>query len=77
MAMPSRRYSKRRKVCRFCADKSLEISYKNVDMLREFLTERRRMIPRRMSGNCAKHQRILAREIKVARNMALIPFTPD
>jgi len=70
MAMPSRRYSKRRKVCRFCADKSLE-------MLREFLTERRRMIPRRMSGNCAKHQRILAREIKVARNMALIPFTPD
>lgn len=65
----------RRKVCRFCADSSLEIDYKDFKMLRLFTTERGKIVPRRISGNCAKHQRKLTVEIKRARNIALLPFT--
>lgn len=65
----------RRKVCRFCADSSLRINYKDVRTLRLFTTERGKIIPRRISGNCAKHQRMLTVEIKRARNIALLPFT--
>ncbi len=64
----------RRKYCRFCADKSLEISYKNPKTLKSFLTERGKIIPRRISGTCAKHQRLLTREIKRARTIALLPY---
>ena len=67
-----RRYSK--KVCRFCKGQISEISYKDVDKLLRFTTERGKIIPRRLSGNCAKHQRMLAREIKIARVLALLPF---
>lgn len=67
-----KRYSK--KVCRFCKGQISEISYKDVDKLLRFTTERGKIIPRRLSGNCAKHQRMLAREIKIARILALMPF---
>ncbi len=65
----------RRKVCRFCTDKKLEIDYKNAKVLRYFITERGKIIPRRISGNCAKHQRQITTAIKRARNIALLPFT--
>jgi small subunit ribosomal protein S18 len=65
----------KRKVCRFCTDKKLEIDYKNPKILRFFITERGKIIPRRISGNCAKHQRQITIAIKRARNIALLPFT--
>jgi small subunit ribosomal protein S18 len=65
----------RRKICRFCADSSIVIDYKDSRALRMFTTERGKIIPRRISGNCAKHQRMLTTAIKRARNMALLPFT--
>ncbi len=64
----------RRKVCRFCADSSLEIDYKDAKNLRYFITERGKIIPRRISGTCAKHQRALMRAIKRARTIALLPY---
>ena len=63
------------KVCRFCADPSLKIDYKEPKTLAVFTSERGKIIPRRISGNCAKHQRVLAVAIKRARNIALLPFT--
>jgi len=65
----------RRKVCRFCADKSLAIDYKDHRTLRHFITERGKILPRRITGTCAKHQRRLTTAIKQARIMALLPFT--
>jgi small subunit ribosomal protein S18 len=65
----------RRKVCRFCTDKKLEIDYKDPKTLRYFITERGKIIPRRISGNCAKHQRQVTEAIKRARNIAILPFT--
>ncbi|MDY6878893.1 MAG: 30S ribosomal protein S18 [Desulfatiglans sp.] len=70
-----RRFYHRRKVCKFCADSSLVIDYKDAKTLRHFTTERGKIIPNRISGNCAKHQRMLALAIKRARNVALLPFT--
>lgn len=65
----------RRKVCRFCADKTLKIDYKDVKTLSQFVTERGKMTPSRITGNCARHQRILTTAIKRARSIALLPFT--
>ena len=65
----------RHKVCRFCADSSLNIDYKDYSMLRYFVTERGKIIPRRISGKCARHQRKITAAIKRARSIALIPFT--
>ncbi len=70
-----RRTFHRRKICRFCADKSLKIEYKDSRSLRFFTTERGKIIPRRISGNCAKHQRELTVAIKRARKIALLPYT--
>ncbi len=70
-----RRFFKHRKVCRFCVDSSLKIDYKNVELLQNFLTERAKMVPRRITGNCAKHQREITNAIKRARQMALLPYT--
>ncbi len=70
-----RRPFHRRKVCRFCADGTLAIDYKEIKTLRYFTTERGKITPRRISGNCAKHQRMLTTAIKRARAMALIPFS--
>ncbi|MCY6958191.1 MULTISPECIES: 30S ribosomal protein S18 [Clostridium] len=68
---------RRKKVCAFCAEKSTGIDYKDVNKLRKYITERGKILPRRISGNCAKHQRELTTSIKRARNMALLPFTTD
>ena len=65
----------RRKVCKFCADSSLGINYKDPRTLRYFTTERGKITPSRISGNCAKHQRELALAIKRARKIALLPYT--
>ena len=67
----------RRKVCRFCAHPDLELSYKQPLTLNQFLTDRGKIVPCRISGTCAPHQRQLAREIKRARNVALLPFTSN
>lgn len=71
----SRRTFTRAKMCRFCADGDADLDYKDVKTLRIFLTERHKIIPRRISGNCAKHQRSLCTEIKRARHLAFLPFT--
>jgi small subunit ribosomal protein S18 len=74
-AMKGRRRSfRRRKVCAFCVEKVTTIDYKNVSRVRKFLSERGKIVPRRQSGNCAKHQRILCTAIKRAREMALVPY---
>ncbi len=65
----------RPRVCRFCADKKLSIDFKDAKVLTSFTTERGKLIPRRISGNCAKHQREVTLAIKRARIMSLIPFT--
>lgn len=65
----------RKKVCRFCADRNIKVDYKEVNVLKPYLTERAKIIPRRISGNCAIHQREVASAIKRARILALLPFT--
>ncbi len=67
----------RRKVCQFCVDHVDHIDYKDVPKLRKFITERGKILPRRISGTCAKHQRTLTGAIKRSRNIALLPFTTD
>lgn len=68
---------RRRKVCRFCANPDLALSYKEHMTLNQFLTDRGKIVPSRISGTCAFHQRRLAIEIKRARNVALLPFTSN
>ena len=68
---------RRKKVCIFCADKVDFIDYKDSNKLRKFISERGKILPRRISGTCAKHQRELNTAIKRARNMALLPFVTD
>ena len=68
---------KRRKVCQFCVDKATEIDYKDTQKLRRFISERAKILPRRMTGVCAKHQRMLTTAIKRARHIALFPYTAD
>lgn len=65
----------RKKVCRFCADSKLAIEYKEPKSLRYFITETGKMIPQRISGNCARHQRAVAMAVKRARQLALMPYT--
>lgn len=65
----------RRKVCVFCADSAMKINYKDLRMLNHFITERGKILPRRISGTCAKHQRDLTTAINRARNIALLPFS--
>ncbi len=67
----------RRKVCSFCVDKIEFIDYKDVGRIRRFTNERGKILPRRMTGNCAKHQRQLSEAVKRARAIALLPFTVD
>ena len=64
-----------RKFCRFCADADLPLDYKRPDILRDYITERGKIIARRITGTCAKHQRLLSTEIKRARQMALLFYT--
>ncbi len=72
---PQKRLFSRRKVCRFCADKELAINYKDVKVLRNFVSERGKIIPRRIVGTCATHQRQLCEAIKRARQIALLPYS--
>ena len=65
------------KVCRFCEDKASKVDYKDERMLRRFVTERGKVIPRRMSGSCARHQRGLVTAIKRARNIAILPYAAE
>ncbi|HML94968.1 MAG: 30S ribosomal protein S18 [Candidatus Dadabacteria bacterium] len=69
-----RKYFARKKVCRFCTE-SLEMNYKNIDTLSRYITDRKKIVPKRNSGLCARCQRQLATEIKRARFMALLPYT--
>lgn len=71
------RVRKRKKVCSFCVDKVGQIDYKDTARLRRFLSERSKILPRRTTGTCAKHQRQLTEEIKKARHIALLPFVTD
>jgi len=64
----------RRKFCRFCSEKAEYIDYKNIKVLKSYLTERGKILPRRMTGNCAKHQRELTESINRARSIALLAF---
>jgi small subunit ribosomal protein S18 len=74
---PSRARKGRRKVCAFCVDKIEYIDYKDVGRLRRFLSERSKILPRRTTGTCAKHQRQLTEAIKRARHIALLPFSSE
>ena len=71
--MQQKRFQRRR-FCKFCSEKMEYIDYKNIKILRSYLTERGKILPRRMTGNCAKHQRELTESIKRARNIALLAF---
>jgi small subunit ribosomal protein S18 len=68
---------RRRKVCRFCLDKVDLIDFKDVKLLQSYVPERSKIMPRRISGSCAPHQRMLAEAIKRARNIALLPYAAD
>lgn len=72
---PQKRLFSRRKVCRFCTDKDVSIDYKDVKVLRNFVSERGKIIPRRIVGTCASHQRQLCEAIKRARQIALLPYS--
>lgn len=67
----------RKKVCAFCVEKSTEIDYKDVAKLRKFTSDRAKILPRRVTGTCARHQRELTTAIKRARQIALLPYTSD
>ena len=67
----------RKKVCYFTANKIEHIDFKDVDLLKRYITERGKILPRRITGNCAKHQRALTVAIKRARHIALMPYTVD
>ena len=73
----NRRSRGRKRVCSFCVDKVDSVNYKEVAKLRKYVSERGKILPRRISGNCAKHQRCLTDAIKKARIVALLPYTSD
>jgi len=68
---------RRKKVCQFCADKTETIDYKDVDKLRKYVTDRGKILPKRITGTCAIHQREVTKAIKRARIVALLPYTAD
>jgi len=74
---PKRRGRRKKRACAFCSDKINHIDYKDVPKLRKFVSERGKILPRRITGNCAKHQRKLTVSIKRSRHMALMAFTQD
>jgi small subunit ribosomal protein S18 len=67
----------KRKSCNFCADKALDISYRDVNRLKKYVSERGKIVPRRISGNCAKHQRLLTTAVKRARVIAFLPYVSE
>lgn len=77
MARGRKVFFRRRKVCKFCADKINYVDYKDMKLLSGFVPERAKILPRRISGTCARHQRMLQQAIKRARHIALLPYTTD
>jgi small subunit ribosomal protein S18 len=83
MATPAKKRAQKkerrpkRKICNFCVDKVSDINYKDVTRLRKFISERGKILPRRISGNCARHQRLLTVSVKRARIIAFLPFTSE
>lgn len=73
----SRVFKKRRKVCEFCERKAGEVDYKDVVTLKKFISEKGKILPRRATGTCAKHQRKVTEAVKRARNVALLPYTTN
>jgi len=71
---PQKRFFHKKKFCKFCNDSTLKIEYKKPEILREFLTERGKIMPRRITGTCARHQRQLTEAIKRARTIAFLPY---
>ncbi len=74
---PVRRYYSRPRFCQFCTDTSINLDYKNVELLKRYITADGKIRPRRQTGTCAKHQRELARAIKRARHIAFLPYTGE
>lgn len=77
MVMNKRKRRPRKKICNFCANKVEQIDYKDIQTLKKHVTERGKILPRRISGTCAIHQRQLTQSIKKARHMALLPYTVE
>ncbi|MCL2571152.1 MAG: 30S ribosomal protein S18 [Defluviitaleaceae bacterium] len=75
--MQKRRGRRKKRVCTFCADKITNIDYKEIGKLRKFVSERGKILPRRVTGNCAKHQRAMTMNVKRARHMALMVYTAE
>ncbi|MBI9044877.1 MAG: 30S ribosomal protein S18 [Anaerolineaceae bacterium] len=72
---PRSRFVARPKFCQFCSDKNIKIDYKNTELLSRYVTEDGKIRPRRQTGTCAKHQRVVAGAVKRARHIALLPYT--
>ncbi|NMB07967.1 MAG: 30S ribosomal protein S18 [Tissierellia bacterium] len=72
-----RRFRPRKRVCNFCQNKSEAIDYKDINKLNKYVTDRGKILPRRITGNCAKHQRELTTAVKRARQIALLPYSAD
>ena len=68
---------RRKKVCAFCASEAKAIDYKDVETLKNYISERGKILPRRVTGNCARHQRSITTAVKRARNIALLPYTVE
>ena len=75
--MKERRRGKPRKKCRLCAMKVKYIDYKNTSLMRDFMTDKGKIVPKRITGNCAKHQRMIKEAIQRARHVALLPYSKD
>ena len=67
----------RKKLCPLCSDKNFELDYKNADQLKKFINEKGKILPRRATGACAKHQRVITLAVKRARHIAILPYTQD
>lgn len=72
-----KRGRRKKRVCTFCAEKVNDVDYKDIPKLKKFVSERGKILPRRITGNCAKHQRVLTVAIKRARHVALMPYVQD
>jgi len=75
--VPKRRGRRKKRVCQFCVDKVTGIDYKDIAKLRKYVSERGKILPRRVTGNCAKHQRAMTMNVKRARHMALMVYTQE
>ena len=75
--MQARRFRPRKKVCAFCKDKNKTIDYKDVESMKPFISERGKILPRRVTGTCAAHQRMVTLNVKRARQIALLPYTAE